>query len=99
MSAPLKMLVKHVIERRRLYFDYSCWLAETETLTDFQSEVVPYTVDAPLTVDTAYPDASNKKLMLFVGDGVANTNYRVSVTVRTSAGQVKRDDIGLRVVP
>ena len=95
----LRTLTKAVIERKRVYLDYSCWLEEVEKLTDFQSEVSPYTEGAPLTVDTSYPDATNKKLMVFMAGGLANTNYVVSLLVRTDAGQVKRDDIGMNVKP
>lgn len=90
---------KAVVERRRLYLDYSCWLPDDEALTDFQVTVSPYTVDAPLTVTTGYPDAAHKKLMMYAAGGQANTNYVVQMVVRTDAGQIKRDDIGLRVTP
>jgi hypothetical protein len=99
MSAPLKVLRKAAVERRRLYLDYSCWLADAEKLTDFQSESAPYTEGAPLLVDTSYPDVDQKKLMVFISGGVPNTGYTVSMVVRTDAGQVKRDDIGIRVTP
>lgn len=90
---------KAAIERRRLYLDYSCWLPEDERLTDFQVTTSPYTAEAPLTVTTGYPDAEHKKLMLYAAGGKANTNYVVQMVVRTDAGQIKRDDIGLRVTP
>ena len=99
MSAPLRVLRKAVIERRRLYLDYSCWLEEAEELTDFQSEVAPYSVEAPVVVDTVYADATNKKLMVYVSGGVANVAYVLAMLVQTSAGQVKRDELGLRVTP
>ena len=97
-TLPIKNYRKTVIERRRLYLDYSCWLEEVEKLTGFQVTVTPYTVDAPITVDTAYTDATNKKLAMFVGGGVVNTNYVLAMVVTTDAGQVKRDDIGVRVI-
>jgi hypothetical protein len=98
MSAmPIKTYTKAVIERRRLYLDYSCWLEEAEMLTDSQVTVTPYTADFPITVTTGYTDATQKKLVMFVGGGKAHTNYVLSLVVRTDAGQVKRDDIGVRV--
>jgi hypothetical protein len=99
MSGPLKMLSKTAVERRRIYLDYSCWLAEGETLSDFQVSVSPYTEAAPVSVDTTYPDALLQRLMMFVSGGVGNTNYTLSAVIRTNAGQVKRDDLGLRVYP
>lgn len=98
MSA-LKTMTKSTIERKRVYIDYSCWLEDVEILTDFQSEVHPFTEDGPLTVDTSYPDVTNKRLMVFMSGGIANTLYTVSMLVRTDAGQIKRDDLGMRVTP
>lgn len=99
MSGPLKIYRKTAVERRRLYVNYGCWLKETEKLTDFQIQSSPYTAAAPIAVDGSYPDATNKKLMLFISGGVANTDYTLSLVVRTDATQIKRDDIGVRVTP
>jgi hypothetical protein len=95
----IKFMRKSVPERRRIYMDYSCWLEDAEALTDFQTEVSPFTEGAPLTVDTSWPDSTHKKLMVFVSGGVANTDYTVSMLVRTDGGQVKRDDLGMKVTP
>jgi hypothetical protein len=99
MSAPLKVYRKSVVERRRLYFDYSCWLEEDEELTSFQITVTPYTSGSPITATGGYTDATNKKFGLFVGAGLANTSYTLQMVVQTDAGQVKRDDIGVMVTP
>jgi hypothetical protein len=99
MSGTLKVYRKTVIERRRLYFDYSCWLEDAEELTNFQITVSPYTEGAPLTATGGYTDATNKKIALFVGAGLANTSYVLQMVVTTDAGQVKRDDIGVMVTP
>jgi hypothetical protein len=96
---PVKSYRKAVVERRRLYIDYSCWLADDEMLVDMQVIVDPYTADAPLVVTSGYTDATNKKLTVFVSAGVANTNYIMSLVVRTDAGQVKRDSLGIVVTP
>jgi hypothetical protein len=99
MSNVIKTFRKAVVERRRLYLDYSCWLEEVEQLTDFQITVIPYTEEAPITITNGYSDATNKKLVMFVGGGLGNTNYTLQMVVKTDAGQTKRDDIGLRVTP
>lgn len=96
-TVPVKVFRKAVVERRRLYLDYSCWLDDVEKLTDFQVTVIPYTAEAPLSVISSYPDAAQKKLVCFVSGGVGNTNYTMQMVVRTDAGQTKRDDIGMRV--
>jgi hypothetical protein len=98
-TVPIKSYRKAAIERRRLYLDYSCWLEEPETLTDFQVTVIPYTEAAPIVVTNGYTDDAHKKLTMFVAGGLANTNYTLQMVVRTDAGQVKRDDIGIAVTP
>lgn len=95
----LKTFSKTAVERRRLYVDYGCWLEDTEILTDIQVVVSPLTEDAPLTADVAFADVTNKKITFFAGAGVGNTLYTIQMIVRTNAGQVKRDDIGMRVLP
>lgn len=97
MSTPIKTYRKAVVERRRLYLDYSCWLEETEELTNFQITISPYLPEAPLTVTGSYPDATNKKLMIFISGGKGGTSYVLQMVVTTDSGQVKRDDIGLKV--
>jgi hypothetical protein len=99
MSGVLKTLSKTAVERRRIYLDYSCWLEPSEKLSDFQISVSPYSEDAPIGVDTTYPDETLKRLMMYVSGGVGNTSYTLSVVVRTDSNQVKRDDFGLRVYP
>lgn len=99
MTAPLKLYRKAAVERRRLYIDYACWLAETEKLVDFQVQTSPYTSGAPITIDTTYPDVEQRQLMMFVGGGVANTSYTLDLVVTTNEGQIKRDQIGVRVTP
>jgi hypothetical protein len=97
-TVPIKTYSKASVERRRLYLDYSCWLEDAEKLTDTQVTITPYTSGGPLTATSAYSDSTNKKLVMFISGGVANTNYTVSTVVTTDAGQVKKDDIGIRVV-
>lgn len=99
MSAPIKTYRKMVSERRRLYLDYSCWLAETEVLTNFQVTVVPYTEGYALNVTSSYPDSEHKRLMLFVSGGKANVNYTMQMVVTTDQGQIKQDNVGLMVMP
>lgn len=94
---PVKTFRKAAAERRRLYVDYSCWLADTEKLVDLQTTVSPYTEAAPIVITSGYADLTQKKMMIFISGGVVNTNYNLSMLVRTDAGQIKKDDLGLRV--
>lgn len=95
----IKAFAKTVIERRRLYVDYDCWLADNEQLTDLDITIDPITADAPLIVDQGYPDAEMRRLVFYVSEGKANTSYTMQMVVTTTEGQVKRDDIGMRVLP
>ena len=98
-TVPVKSYRKSSVERRRLYLDYSCWLEDPETLTDFQVTVIPYTEEAPIVVTSGYTDDDHKKLTMFVAGGKGNTNYTLQMVVRTDAGQVKQDNIGIVVTP
>lgn len=98
MSRIVKTFQKTTEERRRLKIDYTCWLEETETLVDNQIGISPYTADVPLTISSGYADVTNKQLVIFVGGGRPGQNYVVSLIMRTSDGQTKRDDIGIRVL-
>jgi hypothetical protein len=94
-----KSFSKTVVERRRLYIDYDCWLPTNEKLTDFSTITSPDTADQPLTVDVAFVDTTHRKLAFFSNGGKGNTSYVIQLIVRTDGGQTKRDDIGIRVLP
>jgi len=96
---PVKTYRKAAVERRRLYLDYSCWLEPDEELVEVQATVFPYTDESPVVVSNSYPDLTNKKLVMFVSGGVGNITYTIQMLVRTDAGQIKRDDIGIVVIP
>jgi len=97
MQAVVKAFDKAAIERRRLTVDYSCWLAEGETLTNFGVVVQPFTPEAPLAAFAAYANPSNTGLTLFLTNGLRGQTYRVALIVDTNQGQTKRDDIAMRV--
>jgi hypothetical protein len=98
-TMPVKTFRKTVIERRRLYISYDCWLSDTEELSEFQITVIPLTTGAPLLLTSSFPDVEKRRLMMYAAGGKANTNYTVQLVVRTDEGQTKRDDIGIRVLP
>jgi hypothetical protein len=97
MAGVIKSFLKAANERRRLYLDYTCWLEDTETLTDLQVSISPLTEAAPLIVNTAYTDVDHKKLTMYVSGGIAGTVYRTAIVVRTNQGQVKQDVLGFKV--
>lgn len=83
-------------EKKRYTFDYSCWLADTETLTEYTVVTQPGTTP-PLVASGAFPDLSQKIMSVMISGGVNRQNYIVTMIVTTSTGQVKRDDIQMRV--
>jgi hypothetical protein len=99
MSTIVKTFRKAAVERRQLIVDYSCWLQEQEQLVGFQTIIEPLTEASPLTVSITYSDAGNTKLAMFVAGGVGNNGYIIQLLVNTDLGQLKRDDIGVRVTP
>jgi len=95
----IKAFTKTVVERRRFHVDYACWLDVNEQLHTLDIVVDPVTADAPLVVDQAYPNAEDTALVFYVSEGKANTSYTMQMIVTTTEGQVKRDDIGMKVIP
>jgi hypothetical protein len=94
--AALKSITKAQIERKNYTLDYSCWLGTNETLYDFVIVISPATVP-PLVANGAYASVDLLKLTTFLQGGLANTNYLISFIATTSIGQVKRDDLQMRV--
>ena len=84
------------IEAKRYIWDYSCWLADAETLTSYTVAVSPPTVP-PLIAQGAFPDPDKKMMSVLITGGVNKQTYRVMMVVTTSDGQTKRDDIHMRV--
>jgi hypothetical protein len=97
MAGLAKAYSKSALERRRFYVDYSCWLEETETLTEFNVVVQPFTRDYPLTTYGAYSDPTNKRIVMYIGGGKPGTTYTVSLISKTNQGQTKQDNIGMKV--
>jgi hypothetical protein len=97
VGAIVQTFMKHAVERRRLYLDYSNWLEATENLNGFQTVVTPNTETAPLALNLAYTDVTNKKIMVYISGGVANQLYQVQFIVQTDEGQKRRDDLMVKV--
>jgi len=84
------------IEAKRYVFDYSCWLAPSETLATYTVAVSPPTTP-PLIAKGAYADPTKKIMSVMLTGGINKTTYKVIMVVTTSDGQTKRDDIHMRV--
>ena len=92
----LKSITKQQIERKNYTLDYSCWVGVNETLYDFVIAISPAT-DPPLIANGAYASPDLLRLTTFLQGGLANTSYLVSFIATTTVGQVKRDDLQMRV--
>lgn len=95
----MKIFTKTAIERRRFAISYDCFLLETEDLDAFQVVIGGQTPDAPLIINHAFPDVAERRMMMYISGGKANTNYLLQFLAGTSEMQVKRDDVGVRVLP
>jgi hypothetical protein len=85
------------IEAKRYIFDYSCWLEESEMLTEYIVAVSPPTVP-PLIAQSAFPDPTKRMMSVMITGGINRQTYTVMMVVTTTTGQRKRDDIQMRVV-
>jgi hypothetical protein len=96
--AVLKGFSKQAVERKRYTLDYACWMEEGELLSDYTILVTPDTAPNPLIAEGAYVDPTYKLISTFLSGGAAGVVYTVRFIANTSAGQIKSDDIQLRVL-
>ena len=95
--ALLGAVIKSSIERKRYVIDYSCWLAQDETVSDFVIAISPST-DPPLISDGAFASTDFLKLTSFLSQGKVGTFYTVAYVATTNQGQIKRDDLQVQVM-
>lgn len=92
----LNGFAKANIEKKRYTLDYECWLDEGETLVDFAIVITPATTP-PLVASGAYGNAANTRITVYLSQGLVGAVYTVMFIATTSQGQVKRDDLQMRV--
>lgn len=97
MVGLLKTYTKSATERRRFYIDFDCWLEPTEKLSEFTIVIQPWTREVPLMAYGAFTDVEQRRLVTYFGGGIAGTNYLISILTKTTQGQTKRDNIGMKV--
>lgn len=85
---------QRAVEKKRYIMDYHCWVEESEELSDFAVVVSP-TTDPPLVASGAY--YADLKIGVFIGGGKVGQIYLVSFIATTSLGQIKRDDLQMRI--
>ncbi len=88
----LARFTKQPAERKRYSIDYSDWLDTGETISTVSFVTTPASAGA-LVVDANSITAAGKSVVFFANDGVSGTTYTVTVTITTSGGQIKEDEI------
>lgn len=85
----LARFAKQPAERKRYTIDYSDWLDTGETIS-----LVAFTVSPTgLEIDAYSIAVSGTSVAFFANYGVNGTAYTVTVTITTSGGQIKEDEI------
>lgn len=88
----LARFTKQPAERKRYSIDYSDWLDTGETISTVTFVPSPIATGG-LEID-AYSIASPATSVVFFANyGVSGTTYTVTVTITTSGGQIKEDEI------
>jgi hypothetical protein len=88
----LGRFTKQPAERKRYSIDYTDWLDTGETITLASFTVTPASAGA-LVIDAFSIPAAAKSVVFFANFGVSGTTYTVTVTITTSGGQIKEDEI------
>jgi hypothetical protein len=95
--ATLRGFSQQAVERKRYTLDYSCWMDTGEELVDFTVLVTPGTLPNPLVADGAYVDPAYQMVTAFISGGAPGVSYIVRFIATTSTGQIKSDDLSIRV--
>lgn len=98
MSVRSSTFNKYEAERLRYTVNYSRWVGEGEILDDWIAEISPATFPAPLVADGAFTSVDNLSATIYLSGGTPDTIYTVSFIAETTQGQIKRDDILLKVI-
>jgi len=88
----LARFVKAQAERKRYSIDYSNWLDTDETIDSVVFAVSPTSVGG-LEVDAYTISTPATSVVFFANAGIDGITYTVDVTITTSGGQIKEDQI------
>lgn len=86
----LGRFTKQPAERKRYSIDYSDWLDTGETISTATFAVAP---TGALEVDAYTIGSPATSVVFFVNGGTSGVTYKVTVTITTSGGQIKEDEI------
>ncbi len=79
-------------ERKRYSVEYSDWLDTGETLSGASFASTPVT-GSPLVIDAVAIAPSGTQVVFYANGGLTGTTYTSEITVTTSGGQIKEDQI------
>lgn len=88
----LARFTKSSTERKRYTIDYADWLDTGETIASVDFTVTP-TTDNALRVDAYTIATPATSVVYFANYGVDGVTYTVDVTITTSGGQIKADQV------
>lgn len=88
----LARFTKEPSERKRYAIDYSDWLDTGETIDSVTFSVTPLQAGG-LEVDAYSISNPATSVVFFVNFGTSGTTYTVEVTINTSGGQIKQDQV------
>ena len=83
---------KQPVERLDYNVDYEPWLDSGDSLSEVTTSVSPA---GELAVFSSA--IIGKRIQLWISDGVDKKTYKVTVTVTTSAGRIKQDEVSFSV--
>jgi hypothetical protein len=88
----LARFIKRPDERKRYALVYSEWLDTGETIINAAFAVTPATAPI-LEIDAFSISALGTEVVFFANFGASGTNYTVDVSITTSGGQIKKDQV------
>lgn len=92
----LGKFIKAPGERKRYSIDYDNWLETGELVSTRSFSVSPATTPA-FVVDASATLPGNRSIAFYVNGGKSGENYKVTVSISTSGGQVKEDVVLFQV--
>lgn len=90
--------IKTPDERKRYSVDYSDWLDTGETISSVTFQVIPDEA-LGIVVNGSSVNPLATGVAFFVDDGLSEKSYSVVLTIVTSGGQTKQDELKFTVKP
>lgn len=85
-------ITQQPIEALDYDIDYQFWLAKNDSI---QSAIVA--VDIPGLIVDILPLPEEKRIKLWISGGLDNIKYKIEITMTTTQGRVKQDEIIVKI--